>query len=65
MKSLPHLLCNILLTKKNYWQDWLKRAMFSPTELLKLYVKEAFNREDVPAPSWKVHSWQKLSGDGS
>lgn len=32
-------------------------AMFSPTELLKLYVKEAFNREGVPAPSWNLRTW--------
>ena len=28
-------------------QSWI---MFTPTELLKLYVKEAFNREGIPAP---------------
>ena len=32
-------------------------AMFSPTELLKLYVKEAFNREGVPAPNWNLRTW--------
>jgi hypothetical protein len=32
-------------------------AMFSPTELLKLYVREAFNRESVPASSWNLRTW--------
>jgi hypothetical protein len=33
-------------------------AMFSPTELLKLYVREAFNRESVPAASWNLRTWE-------
>lgn len=32
-------------------------VMFSPTELLKLYVKEAFNREGVSAPNWNLRTW--------
>jgi hypothetical protein len=32
-------------------------VMFSPTELLKLYVREAFNRESVPAASWNLRTW--------
>lgn len=35
-------------------QSWL---MFTPTELLKQYVKEAFNREDVPAPEERIKTW--------
>ena len=31
--------------------------MFTPTELLKLYVKEAFNREGVPAPESRMKTW--------
>ncbi|MCK1580683.1 hypothetical protein IVB03_14095 [Bradyrhizobium sp. 168] len=31
---------------RGHSQSWL---MFTPTELLKQYVKEAFNREDIPA----------------
>lgn len=34
--------------------SWL---MFSPTELLRLYVKEAFNRERVPAADHQVEVW--------
>jgi hypothetical protein len=32
-------------------------VLFSPTELLKLYVREAFNREGVPASSWNLRTW--------
>jgi hypothetical protein len=34
--------------------SWL---MFTPTELLKQFVKEAFNREDVPAPEQRIRTW--------
>ena len=32
-------------------------VMYSPTELLKLYVREAFNREGVPASAWNLRTW--------
>jgi hypothetical protein len=35
-------------------QNWL---MFTPTELLKQYLKEAFNREHIPAPDSNVKTW--------
>jgi len=31
--------------------------MFTPTELLKQYVKEAFAREDVPASDLRIKTW--------
>lgn len=31
--------------------------MFTPTELLKQYVKEAFNREKVPASDFNLQTW--------
>ena len=34
-------------------------AMYSPTELLKLYLQNAFNREGVPAPSDQLRTWQR------
>lgn len=34
--------------------SWL---MFTPTELLKQYVHEAFAREDVPAPDQRIRTW--------
>lgn len=40
--SLPHV------------QSWL---MFTPTELLKQYVREAFAREGVPAPDQRIRTW--------
>jgi hypothetical protein len=35
-------------------QSWL---MFTPTDLLKQYVKEAFNREGVPASEDRITTW--------
>lgn len=35
-------------------QSWL---MFTPTELLKQYVREAFAREGVPAPEQRIRTW--------
>lgn len=35
--------------------SWL---MFTPTELLKQYLKEAFAREGVPAPDLRIRTWQ-------
>lgn len=34
--------------------SWL---MFTPTELLKQYLKEAFSREGVPAPDQQIKTW--------
>lgn len=34
--------------------SWL---MFSPTDLLKAYVKEAFNQEGIPAPDERIQTW--------
>jgi hypothetical protein len=31
--------------------------MFTPTELLKQYVQEAFNREDIAAPNQRIRTW--------
>jgi hypothetical protein len=35
-------------------QSWL---MFTPTELLKQYVKEAFARENIAAPDSRIQTW--------
>ncbi len=40
--------------ENDYARDWI---MFTPTELLKLYVKEAFNREEIPAPDDRISTW--------
>ena len=37
--------------------------MFAPTELLKLYVKEAFNREGIPAPDDRISTWADYRED--
>lgn len=41
-------------------RDWV---MFTPTELLKLYVKEAFNREDIPASDDRISTWSDYRDD--
>lgn len=38
----------------DHMRSWL---MFTPTELLRLYVKEAFNRENIPAPDERIKTW--------
>ncbi len=47
---------NQLGLKSEFMSDtgWV---MYSPTELLKLYVREAFNREGVPASAWNLRTW--------
>lgn len=35
-------------------ESWL---MFTPTKLLRLYLKEAFSREQVPAPDARIQTW--------
>lgn len=35
-------------------KSWI---MFTPTELLKQYLKEAFNREGIPAPDQNIRTW--------
>lgn len=41
-------------------RSWI---MFTPTELLKLYVKEAFNREGIPAPDERISTWNEYRGN--
>lgn len=38
-------------------------VMYSPTELLKLYLREAFNREQVPASEGNLRTWEKERRD--
>lgn len=41
-------------------QSWL---MFTPTDLLRHYVKEAFAREGVPAPDSRIRTWNEHRRD--
>ncbi|MDO6423064.1 ATP-binding domain-containing protein [Saccharophagus degradans] len=43
-----------------YTQNWL---MFTPTELLKHYLQEAYNREQVPASDQHIRTWEKTRLD--
>ena len=48
------------VAENNHSQSWI---MFTPTELLKLYVKEAFNREGIPAPDERISTWDEFRID--
>ncbi|QMV61522.1 ATP-binding domain-containing protein [Pseudomonas berkeleyensis] len=45
-----------LLNAAHYRSRWV---MFTPSELLKHYVKEAFSRENVPASDEHIKTWAK------
>lgn len=51
-------LVNKWFDSNNYETSWY---MFTPTNLLKSYVKEAFNREGVPAPDSNITTWREYS----
>lgn len=46
-----------LSTSLSHHDSWL---MFTPTELLKQYLKEAFNREGVPASDFRIRTWHEF-----
>ena len=41
-------------------KSWI---MFTPTKLLTLYVRDAFNKEDIPAPDMKIKTWEDTRRD--
>jgi hypothetical protein len=43
-----------------YAQSWL---MFTPTDLLRQYVKEAFNQEGIAAPEQRIRTWAEYRHD--
>lgn len=45
---------NSSVTGVSHANSWV---MFTPTELLKQYLKEAFAREGVPAPDMRIRTW--------
>lgn len=47
-------------SQREYQRDWL---MFTPSELLKHYLKEAFNREQVPASDAHIRTWLSFRHD--
>ena len=51
---------NTDLTVKSHAESWM---MFAPTDLLKQYVREAFNREGIPAPATNISTWEKHRDD--
>lgn len=47
-------------TQRPHQTNWL---MFTPSELLKHYLKEAFNREQVPASDTHIRTWISFRND--
>lgn len=47
-------------TQRPHQTNWL---MFTPSELLKHYLKEAFNREQVPASDTHIRTWVSFRND--
>lgn len=45
------------VSEADHVRSWI---MFTPTELLRLYVKEAFNREGIPAPDDRIRTWAEF-----
>lgn len=54
--QLP-LIDRTLAGRTGHAESWY---MFSPSELLRQYVKEAFNREGLPASDRQLHVWQSF-----
>ena len=54
------LVKNLSDANKPHNTSWL---MFTPTELLKSYLKEAFNREGIPAPDRNISTWDDFRYD--
>lgn len=48
------------LAEVDHTRSWI---MFTPTELLRLYVKEAFNREGIAAPDERIRTWDDFRDD--
>lgn len=47
-------LLSLTNAEADHARNWI---MFTPTELLKLYVKEAFSREGIPASDERISTW--------
>lgn len=54
MKAERDLVLRTFETEEEYRSSWI---MFTPTILLKSYLKEAFNREGVPADDQHITTW--------
>ena len=48
------LIARTIAGQEMHAQSWV---MFTPTELLKQYVKEAFARENIPASDFRIQAW--------
>lgn len=54
------IVAQVYSTSLVHQKSWL---MFTPTELLKQFLKEAFNREEVPAPDDRIKTWHAYRRD--
>lgn len=61
VKMNPCLALDLLATVGTHNNSWL---MFTPTELLKQFLKEAFAREGVPASDQRIRAWYDYLSEG-
>jgi len=54
------LVSRLATDARPHQRSWL---MFTPTDLLKHFVKEAFNQEQVPASDQQIKTWESYRGD--
>lgn len=60
LEDEQQLIARTIAGRAGHASSWI---MFSPTELLRLYVKEAFARERVPASDHQIQVWDKFRRD--
>jgi hypothetical protein len=49
---------NLVKNPKDHQNSWI---MFTPNDLLKGYLKEAFNKENIPASNERLKTWDEYS----
>lgn len=60
MDDEKNLVRSIFRNEEEYKLSWI---MFTPTNLLKSYLKEAFNRESVPASDDHITTWESYRNE--
>ena len=49
-----------LVAESNHSESWI---MFTPTEFLKVYIREAFSRDGIPVPDEHISTWDEFRND--
>lgn len=60
MDDEKNLALRIFGSEEEFKSSWI---MFTPTDLLKSYLKEAFNRENVPASDDHITTWESYRNE--